>query len=83
MVKKLSDFNASLSTAQSNSVTSFTVSECLRHPAVHTVEDFFDRRNVALHLSGPEDAPINIFHRLLKEIDRQMRGLPDHLKEIL
>jgi len=32
------------------------------------------------HLSGPEDAPIDIIHRLLKEIDGTTGVLPPHLQ---
>jgi hypothetical protein len=52
-------------------------------PAIKEIFDRVDGRvPQAQHLSGPEDAPINIIQRLLKEIDGQSRGLPDHLKQI-
>jgi hypothetical protein len=52
-------------------------------PAIKEIFDRVDGRvPQAQHLSGPEDAPINVFHRLLQEIDGQSRGLPDHLKQI-
>jgi Family of unknown function (DUF5681) len=52
-------------------------------PAIKEIFDRVDGRvPQAQHLSGPEDAPINVFHRLLQEIDGQSRGLPDHLKAI-
>ena len=53
---------------------------------VPAIKEIFDRVDGRVpqpqHLSGPEDGPINVFHRLLQEIDGQSRGLPDHLKQI-